>query len=207
MNRLTQNFPKKSFHIYFKSPSKEETRPSSTLTATSDQAPQSEPSKTSESPVEMTLDVLNTGCPEPDSTTSTHEQDQEQPSSMFVEPGSNQDELGQISQVADSDMTRPGSPVDKPELDKKDESMRPIEPQIITSSGDKLPVELIQPGSPNETANVLVFDENTESNGNQTKGESELSDSNRKAGQDSSAANEETPLAAPECVGESLRLE
>ena len=205
MNRLTQNLTKKSFHIYFKSPSREEARPSSTVTATSDPAPRSEPSKTSESPVEMSLDVTGADCPEPDSTTDTNEQEQEQPSSMFVEPGSNQDEIVQISQVAESDMTSTGSPVlvDKTVLDKTNESLRQTDAQIIPSSGDKLPVDLNQPGSPNhiETANVLVFDENIESQNKETKGESEISESI--AGQDSSAPNE----AAPECVGESLRLE
>lgn len=161
------------------SPSGEDARPSST--ATSDPTPRSEPSKTSESPVEMDI------TPEPDSTTL------EQPSSMFVEPGSNQDVLGQISQVA-SDMT--SSPVDK--LDKTNESLRPSE----SSSGDKPE----SPGSPKETLptqlNVLVFDKIIESKDN--KGESELSDS--RAGQDSSADHEET-LVAPECVEESVRLE
>ena len=130
--------------------------------------------------------------PEPDSTTCTLEQ----PSSMFVEPGSNQDEIpvGQISQLASlTDMT--SSPVDK--LDKTNESLGPIE--AIPSSGDK-PVE--SPGSPNKTRNGLALDENNKSK--DIKGESELSDS--KAGQDSSVANEES-LVTPECVGESLRLE
>ena len=102
-------------------------------------------------------------------------------------------------------MTSTGSPVlvDKTVLDKTNEPLRQTDAQIIPSFGDKLPVDLNQPDSPNhiETANVLVFDENIESQNKETKGESEISDSI--AGQDSSAPNE----AAQECVGESLRLE